>query len=607
VPGVDGLRIDHPDGLADPKGYFERLNEACGEVGGPPWVVVEKIIAGHEDLPADWPVAGTTGYRFANLLTGVFVDAAAEGRFDRIYQRFTGERRSFDEIAYESRRLVMETTLAAELAAAAARLARIAAGNRFTRDYTESGLRKALAEVAAHFPVYRTYVTARGPSEADRRVIDWAIGRARRASRIADPGVFDFIRSVLLLDISPGQAQRRRKMVDFVTRFQQVTAPVVAKGVEDTAFYRYHRLAALNEVGNEPGRFGFSLKAFHAAAEDRAKSWPHTMIASSTHDTKRSEDVRARLGVLSEMPSAWRLMLRRWSKMNRARRVEVNGAPAPSSSDEYLYYQVALGIWPVGGASSRELSALQERLESYMLKAAREAKQRTSWINPDAEYEAALARFIRDSLGNPLFVKDLGEAARRVGRLGLLVGLSQALLKVASPGVPDYYQGTELFDFSLVDPDNRRPVDYRHRAHLLKSLSFSQRLLEELESGAAKLHVIRQGLRLRSEMRELFHRPAYSPLYADGGRQENVIAFTLSLHAQRVVAVAPRLFAGLMQEDDHAPLGQPAWGEARLALPAGDYANVLTGEGIQAGPEGVRVAALLGRFPVALLRDVPRS
>lgn len=599
LPGVDGLRIDHPDGLADPQTYFERLAAACGEAGGPPWVVVEKILADHESLRADWKVAGTTGYRFANVLTGVFVDRGAEGRFDRIYQRFTGERRSFEEIARESRMLIMGTTLAAELATAAARLGRIAAGNRFTRDYTVSGLWKALAEVAAHFPVYRTYVTARGPSESDRRYIDWAIGKARKASRMADPSVFGFIRAVLLLEVQTSSPARRQQIIDFVARFQQVTAPVVAKGVEDTAFYRYHRLAALNEVGNEPGTFGLSLKAFHAAAEDRAKHWPHTMLASSTHDTKRSEDVRARLGVLSELPSLWRIMLRRWSTMNRAARTEADGVRAPSASDEYLYYQSALGIWPLADPDVKDLKA---RLQAYMLKAVREAKQRTSWINPDQDYEAALARFIDQSLDNPVFVKDLGEAARRIGRLGLLVGLAQALLKVASPGVPDYYQGTELWDFSLVDPDNRRPVDYAKRRDLLETVSIPEDLLQNLESGKEKLFVIRKGLRLRREMPELFSRPTYTPLYADAGREENVVAFLLSLHNQRVVAVAPRLFARLMEEGDSAPVGSRIWGESRLPIPPGRYENVLTGEALDVPEGGMRLAALLARFPVALLK-----
>jgi len=602
--GVDGLRIDHPDGLADPRAYFERLREFCGGAGGAPWIVIEKIVAGHETLPADWPVDGTTGYRFANLLTGLFMEKNSEFRFDRIYQRFTGERRSFDEIAYASRMLIMFTTLAAELDMLSTRLARIAGGNRLTRDYTRGGLRKALAEIAAHFPVYRSYVSARGASDTDRRHIEWAVGKARRASYLADPSVFDFIRSILLLEISPKEEARQQVMVDFAVRFQQFSAPVVAKGDEDTAFYRYHRLIALNEVGNDPRAFGFSLRAFHAASEDRAKNWAHTMIASSTHDTKRSEDARARLGVLSELASSWRLMLRRWSLMNRSARSEAAGAPAPSPGDEYLYYQALLGIWPLAAPDHSALENLRDRLRAYMLKAAREAKLRTSWINPDEEYEAALGRFVLETLNNELFLRDINDAIRRIARLGLLIGLSQAVIKVASPGVPDYYQGTELWDFSLVDPDNRRPVDYALRRKLLESLgkgSFSPRgLIEELEDGRAKLHVISRGLAVRKEFPELFHAPAYVPLYADSGREENICAFALQNGKQAVIAVAPRLFSGLMQEGDLAPIGARVWGDAQLALPEGKYENVLTGEKHESNGK-IPLARLLAIFPVALL------
>ncbi|HET7198128.1 MAG TPA: malto-oligosyltrehalose synthase, partial [Burkholderiales bacterium] len=375
--GVDGVRVDHPDGLSDPREYLARLQGIFAR----PWVVVEKILAEDEPLREDWPVHGTTGYRFANQLTGVFVDTAAEPQFDRIWQRFTGERRSFDEIAIQSRYLIMGTTLAAELFMLSNWLARIAAGNRKTRDYTASGLRKALLEVAARFPVYRTYVSPRGVAESDRRWIDRAVSAARRASRIADPGIFDFVRGVIAMDAAPPSGERRREMLRFAMRFQQFTAPVVAKGVEDTAFYRYNRLIALNEVGGHPARFGISLGAFHAASELRARRWPGTMLGSSTHDTKRSEDVRARLGVLSEQPSVWRLWLRRWSLVNRGLRDE--SADAPSRADEYHYYQALIGIWPASAPSQQELNAVRDRLEAYMLKAAREAKQRTSWINPD--------------------------------------------------------------------------------------------------------------------------------------------------------------------------------------------------------------------------------
>jgi len=389
-------------------------------------------------------------------------------------------------------------------------------------------------------------------------------------------------------------------MIEFAMRFQQFTAPVVAKGVEDTAFYRYHRLIALNEVGNDPRDFGFTLKAFHAASEDRARNWPCTMIGSSTHDTKRSEDVRARLGALSELASAWRLLLARWHRLNRSRRTEAEGGSLPARADEYHYYQALLGIWPSRGPDAEELDTLRERLGRYMLKAVREAKLRTSWINPDAEYEAALERFVAHSLDNPAFVKEVNEAVARLARLGMLVSLSQALLKVASPGVPDYYQGTELFDFSLVDPDNRRPVDYELRKSLLEQVESAKQgnFLENLADGRAKLHVIRQGLAVRRAYPMLFHGGRYSPLYADAGREENVCAFSLRQGEHAVVAVAPRLFARLI-EPDGAPLGERVWGASRLTLPAGRYRNVLTGDELEGGD--APLARLLATFPVALL------
>lgn len=578
--GIDGVRIDHPDGLADPREYFERL----GEIFPRRWIVIEKILAEHEKLPDDWPVHGETGYRFVNVLTGVFIDPAAASRFDRIYRRFTGERRTFEEIARESRFLIMATTLAAELLMLSNWLARIASGNRFTRDYTASGLRKALAEIAAQFPVYRTYVSPRGVSENDRRVIGAAVNAARRASRIADPSVFDFVKSVLLLENVPA-GPRRTEMLRFSMRFQQFTAPVVAKGIEDTAFYRYNRLIALNEVGGHPAHFGFTLGEFHAAAEERARRWPTTMLGSSTHDTKRSEDVRARLAVLSELASGWRMSLRRWSVMNRT------DSP-PSRSDEYHYYQALVGVWP--GEVTKDLG---ERLKAYMLKAAREAKERTSWINPDQEYEKALSDFVEHSLANKRFIEDLKTTLSVVVHLGLLVGLSQALVKVASPGVPDYYQGTEIWDFSLVDPDNRRPVDYALRNKLLEAGDAD--LLKNLADGRAKLHVIRKGLELRRQHPALFHGGRYTALYADGERKDNIIAWSLADATKSVVAIAPRLFAKLMDGDDLAPLGAKAWGDARISVGEGEYRNVLTGE-THRGPR-LRLAEVLSTFPVALL------
>jgi (1->4)-alpha-D-glucan 1-alpha-D-glucosylmutase len=498
----------------------------------------------------------------------------------------------------------MNTTLAAELNGLAHRLARIASGNRRTRDYTEGGLRQALAEIAARFPVYRSYVTARGVSDTDRRYIDWAVKAARRASRIADPSVFDFVKSVLTLEAAPKSGARRRQMLEFAMRFQQLTAPVVAKGVEDTAFYRYHRLIALNEVGNDPRNFGFSLKAFHAASEDRAKHWPYTMIGTSTHDTKRSEDTRARIGVLSEMSSGWLLTLRRWHLANRSHRTEANGESLPSRADEYHYYQALIGIWPEQAPDAKALSALRDRLKAYMLKAVREAKVRTSWINPDTDYEAALERFVVQSLENSVFLKEVNYVLPRLARLGMLVGLSQAVLKVASPGVPDYYQGTELFDFSLVDPDNRRPVDYALRRQFLEQKNVDPaQLLQTLSDGRAKLHIIRKGLAVRRARPTLFHGGNYVAIYADSGREENIAAFALRRNGQAVIAVAPRLFAGLMREGELAPVGERVWGEASIVLPdglSGELENVLTGEKFAAQGK-LPLSKLLARFPAALL------
>ncbi len=576
--GIDGVRIDHPDGLADPKEYFERLRELFPRR----WIVIEKILADHETLPEDWPVHGETGYRFVNLLTGVFIDASAESRFDRIYQRFTGHRRSFAEIARESRWLIMATTLAAELYMLSNWLARIAAGNRYTRDYTASGLRKALGEIAAQFPVYRTYVSARGVSDNDRRMIDATVNAAKRSSRLADPSVFDFVRSVLLLENAPS-GKRRNEMLRFSMRFQQFTAPVVAKGVEDTAFYRYNRLIALNEVGGHPSRFGIPLKEFHAAAEERARRWPYTMLGSSTHDTKRSEDARARLAVLSELASAWRITLRRWSQLNNS---EI------SRSDQYHFYQALSGVWPgelLAGADRAPQGVHAEG--GARGEGAHELDQPGRGVRAGA---GALRQ--RSHCRTKLFLKDVSNAVARLAQLGLLVGLSQALVKVASPGVPDYYQGTELWDFSLVDPDNRRPVDYELRRKMLRS---DKDLLKNLSDGRAKMYVIRKGLEVRKKFPALFHGAKYTPLYADAGREENIIAFSLSDPGNAVVAVAPRLFARLVEADDLAPLGTKAWGEARLPLD-GRYLNVLTGERHEARGY-VSVAQLLSTFPVALL------
>ncbi|HEX7972264.1 MAG TPA: malto-oligosyltrehalose synthase, partial [Thiobacillus sp.] len=471
---VNGLRIDHPDGLYAPQEYFGRLQAMARSLlppGAPEdqdnirplYVVAEKILAVHEHLPESWPIHGTTGYDFAAACSGLFVDGDAADLFTRIYQGFIRARPDLDETMRANKRLIMETSLAGELQVLATQLTRIAKGDRRTSDFTFNSLRSTLAEIVACFPVYRTYVLAGCAASADdARYVDWAVGVARKRSRAADISIFDFVHDVLLANLGQGQNEAYRDAVcTFAMKLQQYSSPVMAKAVEDTTCYQYTRLLALNEVGADPRRFGVSLAAFHRENQERARRWPHTMLASSTHDSKRSEDVRARIGALSEMPGAWHQALLRWRKLNRSKSRKLATERAPSRNDEYLLYQTLLGIWPFETPDAAGLARLSERVEAYMLKAVREAKVHSSWINPNADYEDATRDFVRALLSpepSNLFLRDFLPLQQQVARVSAFSSLAQLLLKLASPGVPDIYQGNELWDFSLVDPDNRRAV-----------------------------------------------------------------------------------------------------------------------------------------------------
>ena len=633
---VEGLRIDHPDGLLDPAGYFRRLQEryaqligqpgAAAEIDGKPgrplYVLAEKIVAPHEQLPVDWALHGTTGYRFANVVNGLFIDSAAKIRLDRAWRAFAGdEAEDFEELAYRCRRIVMASSLSGELTVLANALLRLARADRRTRDFTLNSLRQALAEVVASFPVYRSYVIDK-PSSQDRRFIDWAIGRARRRGRAADPSVLDFIRGVLLGQLPPGAApELLAGYRSFTQRLQQYTAPVTAKGVEDTAYYRHQRLVALNEVGGEPDVFGITVNAFHGASRDRAQRWPHTMLGSSTHDTKRSEDVRARLNVISEMPAMWRLAVRRWSRINRSKRRKADEAPAPSRNDEYLLYQILVGSFPPE-IDEAGLAAYRARVIEYLRKAAREAKQHTSWINPNDAYEDALAAFIDGLLGKldgNLFVEDLRAALPPFIRWGAYNTLSMVLLKMSSPGVPDIYQGEELLELALVDPDNRRPVDYARRRDLLGQLDAiaaaddSHKAVAALcqcpEDGRAKLWVIRQALLLRQQDPELFARGDYRPLAASGERARHVVAFAREHNGRTLVAVAARLYAGLQLDPAMPPVGE-IWADTAVELPAAPagtrWRDVLSGQRFDAATS-LPLPRLFAVLPVALLLREPAN
>jgi (1->4)-alpha-D-glucan 1-alpha-D-glucosylmutase len=622
---VDGLRIDHPDGLYDPAQYFRRLQCAIGkqasENGGKPlYVVIEKILTGNERLPDEWPVCGTTGYDFANLVNGLFVDAANAGRMERIYKTFIGDEIDFDELAYLSRRLIIRTALVSELNVLASRLERIALSKRHTCDFTLNNLRDALTQVVAGFPVYRTYVSASGVSESDARYIRMAVDSAKRRSPAADTSVFDFIREVLLTRIAQDQDERYRNAVtEFAMKFQQFTSPVMAKGLEDTAFYRYNRLISLNDVGADLRRFGTRPAEFHAANEERLRSWPHTMLATSTHDSKRSEDVRTRIDVLSEIPAHWRLRLRDWRKLNCDHKTVVNGTAAPSANDEYLLYQTLIGAWPLEGLNSpRDWDLFSDRIQKYMLKAIREAKQNTSWINQNAEYEHAVSSFVV-ALLNPKdenrFLTDFVPFQQRIAGLAIWSSLSQTVLKLVSPGVPDMYQGTELWDLTLVDPDNRRQVDYdRRRKALEKIRKFSgapnsssiRCMLERSQGCAAKMYVISKALCLRKQFPDLFQKGKYLPLTIEGAKAEHLVAFARRLNERSLLVVTPRLTATLLGDRGTPPIGPDIWSETEVLFPdsvlSGRYRNVFTDKVFQTSQSGSRipVAELLGEFPVGL-------
>ena len=623
---VEGLRIDHPDGLYDPGQYFRRLQQAIGgksfALGEqlPIYLVIEKVLADHERLPDDWQIHGATGYRFSNLVNNLFVDSAAERRMTRIYHEFTNTDVDFDTLAYEAKKLIMDKALASELNVLSNRLTRIASASRDTCDFTLNGLRDALMEMAACFPVYRSYVAHGRLSADDRRHIAWAAAVAKKRSPAADSSIYDFLEAVLTTDIARGRSVSFRERVqDFAMKFQQVSSPVMAKGVEDTAFYRYHRLISLNDVGGDPRRFGISVAAFHAATRVSASRWPHNLLATSTHDSKRSEDVRARINVLSEMPVVWKQILKRWSRLNRGRKRIIEGIEAPSRNDEYLLYQTLVGTWPLNQPDEAALTDYRMRIVAYMIKALRESKEHSSWINVNVAYEDASSAFVQALLApgeNNLFLSDFISLIRPIARLGLLNSLAQTLIKLVSPGVPDIYQGCELWQFNLVDPDNRRQVDFAHRQKLLveiKSLVNAppeqwpkrlQPLIADMTDGRIKLYTHWQSLALRKRWFEVFRDGNYLPLRVHGEHAAHVCAFARHYGNRSIIALVPRLVMRLLGERNILPMGSEVWGDTTLELPSElvgiEWSNVFTGERYMATNK-FELGQLLTHFPICLL------
>jgi (1->4)-alpha-D-glucan 1-alpha-D-glucosylmutase len=564
---IDGLRIDHPDGLRDPWLYLQRLHQTAPDA----WITVEKILEPGEDLPPDWPVAGTTGYDFIQNLGSLFIDPAGCEPLTGFYARFTGEPTDFAEIVREKKRLVLRELLIAEVSRLTALLGQLQTRASLPLSFQPEDIRMALVEWIACFPVYRTYVRADAGSlsEPDR----FRVRQASEAARAIQPRLaplFDLLEHLLLLG-SPEPVA-----VDFVMRFQQLSGPAMAKGLEDTAFYCFNRFIALNEVGGDPADFGAGPDAFHEACRKTRANWPRTMLATSTHDTKRSEDVRARLYALSEIPSEWAEAVQRWSALNERHRT----GPHPDRNAEYLLYQTLAGAWPISTT----------RAVDYMEKAAREARQHTTWTQPDAAFEDALKRFVTAILEEPEFTQDLERFVQPLVEAGYLNSLAQTLIKLTAPGVPDLYQGTELWDFSLVDPDNRRAVDFQQRQCLMRAMEAMnpEAIWHRRPEGLPKLWLIRNVLALRARAPALFDGAAsHRPLKAGGSKAHHVVAFE---RAGALISIVPRLVLKLSGD----------WADTRLTLPAGTWLNAFTGETWPAGPASL--AALTRRFPIALLQ-----
>lgn len=626
---VHGLRIDHPDGLCDPQGYFTRLQSrylstmrAVDEEGAQPkalYLAVEKILADHERLPQDWPVHGGTGYRYSNLVNGVFVDGEQEEAFDRLYADFIGDKPVFDEVLYQAKLDIIATSLSSDLETLTEAVHRIAQGDRRTCDFTRNRLRVALRALAAAFPVYRTYIGERGFSDADRQHLDWAAAAAKRRSRASDVSVIDYLRDTLLGAPTEADPARRQAMLNLAYRWQQFTAPVMAKSMEDTAFYRHHRLASLNDVGGDPRHFGVSVSAFHAANQHRARFTPHNMLATSTHDTKRSEDVRTRIDVLSEIPGAWQGAIAHWQAMNHKRTTRIDGVLAPTRGDEYLLYQTLVGVWPLEPLNSETLADLCQRVQAYMLKAVREAKEQTSWINPNEAYESALSKFIDALLGqlepNP-FLKDLQSFVDQIAPFGALNSLNLVAFKLTSPGVPDVYQGCETWNFSLVDPDNRRPVDFQalQARHTCLQALFAgghaepqalEDLRDQWRDGSIKMLFTWRLLQLRARHPELFSRGTYQALAVQGSAAHHTVAWARSLDGLHSLTIGSRLLHTLAHGDSQALRQPTGWGDTAVTLPADSpqrWRDVLTGRTLASSRDGtLALSDLFKHWPIAVL------
>ncbi len=617
---VTGLRIDHPDGLYDPRGYFQALQENFARLtsqelpadGKGLYLLGEKILSGEESLREDWAVHGTTGYDFTTHVTQLLVDPAAERSFSETYQGFIQRNVHFPTLVYEKKRQTMTLSLANDINVLGFILNRLSERNRLHRDFTLNALTTTVREVVACFPVYRTYLThGQPPSAVDRAVINRAVTLAKRRNPGTDASIFDFLRDILMFKFPANtDAAGHADHEHFVMKFQQCTGPIMAKGLEDTAFYIFNRLVALNEVGGEPQHFGSTTEKFHHTNEHNARRWPHTLLATSTHDTKRAEDTRARVAALSEMPDAWREALQTWRAANAAHRGDVDGELAPSENEEYLIYQILIGTWPMhvkDGGIGPAFAAMSDedhaeyvgRIQEYMTKAIKEAKVNSSWVQPNEPWDEAVRGFVAAVLSrgeeNRAFLAAFEPLAERAARLGVINSLTQTVLKLTVPGVPDIYQGCDVWDYSLVDPDNRRPVDYEFRRKTLAALKGTdgRELLATWPDGRVKLFVLSTLLRHRRDHADFFQEADYHATEATGEHAGSVVAFVRAHAGAELLVVVPRISSRVSD----SPVGE-AWGDTSLALEDGGiWRDLFTGREVRGG----RLSEILADFPCAVL------
>ncbi len=621
IGAVTGLRIDHPDGLYLPREYFEKLQQRCAKAlgialpqdGRAIYMLAEKILTGSETLRKDWLVHGTTGYNFANQVGQLLVDSSAETAITKTFHRFIGRSMPFGHLLYAKKLQVMKLSLANDVDVLGNMLDRLSEQNRWYRDFTLEALSRAVRETIACFPVYRTYLApGQLVTEEDRQIVERAIVAAKRRNPAIEESIFNFLRDVLLFRFPPNLgAKERAAHTHFVLKFQQATGPMMAKGLEDTVFYIYNRLAALNEVGGEPQQFGLNVDTFHERNLDRQRNWPATLLATSTHDTKRSEDVRARIAAISEIPELWQRSLQRWRVTNRRWKRTINDAEAPDPNEEYLLYQTLLGTWPIQASGKPDRVPTREyveRIQAYMAKALHEAKINTSWIQPNEEWDAAMRDFVAkilDPSPRNKFLPAFIPIAQEIARVGAINSLTQALLKLTSPGVPDIYQGNEIWDYSLVDPDNRRTVDYKRRREMLESLATAnpEELLRTWPDGRIKMFLMQRLLQFRREHFELFQHGEYLPLAPSGTLMECSVSFARSLAGKWIVVIAPRLSSRI----GFPPIGE-RWKDTTIEFPEtlslAHAHDLFTCRPIQRHRRHVSLANALSILPFAVITNL---